>query len=267
MKSKTIDDTCKALQIILDYNKIEPFIIMSDSDSSFLGDKFQKLLKSRDIELTPVVVDDHRALGIIDRFARTLKTRLTKLFLAENNSNWVDHLADIMYSYNNNSNRGILNYTPNQVLTDKTAQDKIADLNIEKLEHNQQINDKQDIKSGDHIRLYIDNPMRKGTEPNYTSKIFEVKSKNGKKILLTNGKTILDHNLIKINDSNYTDNNLITTGDNSQNINVIEDTNKENKINRKLKKDGLTRPTYDELHTERTTRKKQIDFKKLNGGR
>ena len=60
---------------------------MSDSDSSFLGGSnqgderdFNKVMDDNDSILDPVKNQDHHALAIIDRFARTLKTILTKLF-------------------------------------------------------------------------------------------------------------------------------------------------------------------------------------------
>jgi transposase InsO family protein len=134
MKNKGIDDTTNALKIILETYNLEPITLMSDSDSSFLGSKFQSYLKTKDIELDPVIVNDHRSLGKIDRFARTLKTRITKLFLANGNTNWIDYIADILFSYNNTKNRGILNYTPQQVISDPVAENEVLKLNIEKFQ-------------------------------------------------------------------------------------------------------------------------------------
>jgi hypothetical protein len=49
--------------------------------------------------------------------------------------------------------------------------------------------------------------------------------------------------------------------------NIIEEVKKENKIKNKLKKVGIdNRPTLQELNEGRITRKKNIDFKKLNKG-
>ena len=268
MKNKGIDDTTNALKIILETYNLEPITLMSDSDSSFLGSKFQNFLKTKDIELDPVIVNDHRSLGKIDRFARTLKTRITKLFLANGNTNWIDYIADILFSYNNTKNRGILNYTPQQVISDPVAENEVLKLNIEKSKINQQLNDKKHIKAGDKIRVYIDNQFRKGTEPNYTTELFEVKSIKGKKILLTNGKTIRDQNILKIDNNQYIDNNLLTNGeDNIANSNVIDEANKENKITRKLKQVGITRPTYEQLHEPRESRNKRVDYAKLNAGK
>jgi len=268
MKSKSIDDTTHALKIILDYNKINPSVIMSDSDSSFLGAKFQELLREHNIQLDPVVINDHRALGIIDRFARTLKTRITKLFLAHGDSNWVDYLAPIIFNYNNTPNRGILNFTPQQVLTNQEAQEDILQLNVEKATRNATLNEDKDIKPGDKVRLFIENPMKKGTEPNYTSEVYEVKNRKGKKITLTNGKVILDHNVLKIDDRNFIDHNLILyEGDDSKTENIIEETNKQNKIKKKLKQAGIEqRPTHEQLNEPRSRRNiERIDYKKLNG--
>ena len=268
MKNKGIDDTTNALKIILETYNLEPITLMSDSDSSFLGSKFQSFLKTKDIELDPVIVNDHRSLGKIDRFARTLKTRITKLFLANGNTNWIDYIGDILFSYNNTKNLGILNYTPQQVISDPVAENEVLKLNIEKSKINQQLNDKKHIKAGDKIRVYIDNQFRKGTEPNYTTELFEVKSIKGKKILLTNGKTIRDQNILKIDNNQYIDNNLLTNGeDNIANSNVIDESNKENKITRKLKQVGITRPTYEQLHEPKESRNKRVDYAKLNSGK
>jgi hypothetical protein len=145
MKTKSMEETTNALKIILDSNKINPFTLISDSDKAFLGKDFQTLLKERNITLEPVIVDDHRALGVIDRFARTLKTRLTKLFLANNDSQWVDFLSDVQYSYNNNPNKGILYYTPEEIIHDPKASEDILQHNFIKSAKNDKLNAKSTI--------------------------------------------------------------------------------------------------------------------------
>ena len=48
-------------------------MIISDSDTVFLGNKFQEFIKNKNIIHNTVVINDHASLGIIDRFALTLK--------------------------------------------------------------------------------------------------------------------------------------------------------------------------------------------------
>jgi hypothetical protein len=267
LKSKNIDDCVNALSIILDYNNIKPKILMSDSESTFLSKPFQSLLMERRIKHDVIVLNNHRALGVLDRFCRTLRDRLTKIFIGQGTTEWIEHLSNIIFQYNNSSNRGILGFSPHQVLNDKFAQEEIFELNHQKASVNQALRNKSTIKPGDKVRLFIENIYKKGSEPSYTNKIYTVTEKVGKNIVLDNGKRVVEHNLLKINDHIYLDNNLISNGEkDEENINPIMEANKENKINRKIKKDGLERKTYEELQEGRTTRNKKVDYAKLNRG-
>ncbi len=57
---------------------------MSDSDAAFKGDdrnedqNFQKILSDNNAVLEPVKLNDHRALGIIDNFAKNSRRVLSK---------------------------------------------------------------------------------------------------------------------------------------------------------------------------------------------
>jgi hypothetical protein len=69
---------------------------MSDSDLAFKGDNrsedqnFQKLLSDNNAELQPVTLNYHHALGVIDVFANNLKRVLSKEFLENKKTRWVD---------------------------------------------------------------------------------------------------------------------------------------------------------------------------------
>jgi hypothetical protein len=112
MKDKTMVQTSKALDKIIVDNKLQPISITSDNDASFEGVDFQKIIKKYDIYHHEVIVGDHHGLGIIDRFARTLKTILTRLFLRTKSKNWVDSLNRIIEAYNKTPNGGIANIAP-----------------------------------------------------------------------------------------------------------------------------------------------------------
>jgi predicted GNAT family N-acyltransferase len=58
--------------------------------------------------------DEHRKLGIINRFHRTLKEKLLKLFIAENSTRWIDNIDKIIKNYNNSKHSGIYNFTPKE---------------------------------------------------------------------------------------------------------------------------------------------------------
>ena len=107
MKNKDIESTSKALEEILSYNKTKPFLIMSDNDSSFLGSEFQKVLVKYDIHHDPNAVGDHNSLGIIDNFAKRIKTILTAMFLKNNNTRWFHVLENIINHYNRSENEAL----------------------------------------------------------------------------------------------------------------------------------------------------------------
>ena len=105
---------------------------MNDSDSSFLGGSnqgdekdFNKVMDDNDCILEPTKNQDHYALGIIDRFARTLKVILTKLFLEEGTTNWINELDTIIDNHNNTPNELLNYYSPNQAMNNQNIQIEI----------------------------------------------------------------------------------------------------------------------------------------------
>ncbi len=93
-------------------------VIVSDSDSAFLGGAnqgderdFQQVMDKNDAIHETVKIGDHSALGVIDRFASTIKTILTRYFLESGGTNWTSELETIVNNYND---------TPHESLGDKT---------------------------------------------------------------------------------------------------------------------------------------------------
>ena len=77
-----------------------PHVISTDNDTAYTGADFQLVCKKFNIIHQTNVKDDHHALGIIDRFARTTKMIFSTMFLRNKNNNWVDKLdknIDILY--------------------------------------------------------------------------------------------------------------------------------------------------------------------------
>ena len=90
MKKKDNSNVQESFQQFLldsDLKKYVPTILMSDNDSTFVNTSFQVILEKNKIIHQPNILDDHHALGLIDRFARTIKTILTRLFLQTKNTN------------------------------------------------------------------------------------------------------------------------------------------------------------------------------------
>jgi len=221
LKNKNIDDVISNINdIFTDYL---PRSISSDSDSTFMSKQVQELFDKNNIYHDVVIArDDHRALGIIDRFALTIKTTLSKLFLRNDNTNWIDYITKIVDKYNNTPHSSIANLTPKEA-TDPQYQADLGMINSYKAK---KIKVKSQFKEGDNVRIRIKETFRKGSEPRYSDKVYIVESVNGIRITLDNDKTYLESDIIK-------------TAFESSEPNIINKNNKENSISRTLKKDGI----------------------------
>ena len=84
MKTKDSEALTTTFQHIIDEAEVKPRSILSDHEAGFLIDPVQKLINKNNIALNVNAMHNHHALGIIDNFARRLKTSLTTYFLKKN---------------------------------------------------------------------------------------------------------------------------------------------------------------------------------------
>ncbi len=106
-------------------------IIMSDSDAAFKRDEdqnFRKVLNDNNAVLETVKLNDHHALGVIDVFAKNLKRILSKEFLDNKSTKWINLLPDIIEHYNNTPHSSLDDITPNQAISDTKKKDSCISL-------------------------------------------------------------------------------------------------------------------------------------------
>ena len=198
MKSKSLSDTTPAIKKFFNTSGLHEFnskalvIIMSDSDSAFKGDdrdeeqNFQKVLSSNNAVLEPIKLNDHHALGIIDVFAKNLKRVLSKEFLENKSTKWLDILPEIIERYNNTPHSSLDNITPNQAISDPKKREHVMHLNILKARDNGFVTD---LKPGDKVRIDDTALFKKGSESRWSDEIYVVKEARGKTVMLTDGTT------------------------------------------------------------------------------
>ena len=197
MKNKNIESTTEALQEIIKKNGT-PRYILSDNDKSFLGNQFQNLIDKYEIAHNTNILNDHKALGIVDRMALTLKTILNQMFIKNKNTNWIDHIDDVIRKYNNTPHNSLLDYKPNEVEKKEEEKNEIEELNIIKNEKNREIRKKKSLFNvGEPVRIKIDKTFKRGYEPNFSDKLYYIKNIDNKNITIDNNKTYKDNQLIK----------------------------------------------------------------------
>ena len=197
MRGKTIKDAEQAfLSIIKRASK--PKVVISDQEGAFQSNQFEAMMKQFGIIINVNALGDHRALGIIDRFARTLKTIITKTFIDHNTTVWIDRIQSIINTYNNKHQQSaIADKTPNQAMMTKNTED-IRNINVAKNQFNKTVSD---LSVGDHVRkevIFNDRSLSKGTDPRWSDEVYDVIKVSGQTIYLNDNTKYKRHNLLKV---------------------------------------------------------------------
>jgi hypothetical protein len=103
-------------------------MLLHDDGCEFKG-VFDTYLKENDIE--NIVIDSkyHSTLGVIDRFSKTIKNTIEKLFSSTNSAVWFNFLGKMIEKYNQTPHNGIKQIAPNKAM-DKENHDTISNLNF-----------------------------------------------------------------------------------------------------------------------------------------
>ena len=111
VKNKSGLEIAKVLKEIIKEKRCKR--VQSDKGLEFLNKHVQNLFKSFKIEFWTTNNDDIKA-SIVERYNRTIKTRLFKYFTANNTKKYVDILQQLVDGYNNTVHSSI-GFSPSQV--------------------------------------------------------------------------------------------------------------------------------------------------------
>jgi hypothetical protein len=171
--------------------------IIADQDPAWTNDTWLNFMEKENIAFNTNALKDHRALGIIDNFAKRIKLTLNKRFVDTNSTKWTDYIEKVITSYNNQEHRSLGETTPNKVVKDTKIQEKIQTINDEKAQKN---TTKSSFSVGDKVKkkMLINESYPKGTDPKWSEKIFEVTEVKGQRIRLNDRTYYLDDHLLKV---------------------------------------------------------------------
>ena len=164
IKDKTGDSVVKAFAKI--FKTRQPRKLRTDSGKEFLNKSFQAFLKKKNIIF--FTSKNETKSAIVERFNRTIMTRLFKYFTATNQKRYVDVLDHVVQSYNT-SVHSTTGKAPSDV-TVWNAEDvwrKMYDYKVSKK--------KPKFKAGDLVRISkTKGTFEKGYKTNWTREIFRV---------------------------------------------------------------------------------------------
>jgi len=143
--------------------------ITSDNGSEFLNRKVKALFDKHNITHYTSQPGDKHIMGKVERFNRTLKDRMNKVFTAIGKPVWYNILNALVRNYNDTVHSAT-KQTPNSFTT-KDEERLIAGY----MAKTQAIlSTRQDILVGDKVRLPTQKRMFDKGQPTYSSKVYEI---------------------------------------------------------------------------------------------
>ena len=170
LRDKTSANVTKAMANIFKTSGRVPRHARSDRGTEFMGAPFQKLLKERNVNF--FTADNYTKAAIVERFNRTLRSRLWKFFEATNTKHYLDVLPAIVRSYNSRVHR-----TTGMPPADVTPYNAHKVWNRMYGHLVNQKKRKPKLKINDLVRLSKSKKtFEKGYSSNYTEEIFVIRS-------------------------------------------------------------------------------------------
>lgn len=166
LKNKTTKSVIEGFKIIFESYNSKPKYLQCDLGSEFFSSLCKNFLKENNIILYNNF-SEFKAC-VVERFNRTLLTRLSKYFSHTNKLNYINVLQDIMYSYNRTKHRSI-NMRPIDV-NKYNEMDVWIYTNRELFKRKLS---KPQFKVGNQVRILLTKKLfQKGYDQSYSSELF-----------------------------------------------------------------------------------------------
>lgn len=165
LKNKTGLELEKALKELFKQGRV-PQNLHVDQGTEFYNHRVKNLLKSHNVNLYSTFSE--KKASIIERFNRSLKTKMWIEFNVRGSHKWVDILKDLVLKYNGTVHRSIKMKPENVTIEEEEKLVKL--LNSSKYDYK-----KPKFKVGDHVRLSkYKHIFEKGYTPNWGVEIFTI---------------------------------------------------------------------------------------------
>ena len=172
LKTKRGKEVAAAFKDIFREGRI-PQRIQTDQGKEFENRDVRALFHDHKIELFSVK-SAYKA-AIVERFNRTLKSRLWKYFTMNLNQKWTNILQDAVHAYNHSIHRTI-GMRPVDVSSENVNEIR------QRLSSGKPSTKRSPFKVGDHVRISkVKSVFEKGYLPNWTEELFTISSINRKK--------------------------------------------------------------------------------------
>ena len=197
LKTKQGPEVAKAIEDILHSSKRQPKRLQTDQGTEFYNASVKRVLEKYNIELFSV--KSPKKCALVERWNRTLKTKMWKYFTSRNTYKWLEVLPKIVHAYNNTKHR-VIKMKPADVNVENAA------LVWERLYGDDERYKRtiKNIQQGDTVRISkVKGQFEKGYLPNWSREEFFVDNINDK--FLPSMVTLKDHRGEQIEGNFYED--------------------------------------------------------------
>ena len=197
LKTKQGAEVAKAIEDIFESSNRQPKRIQTDQGTEFYNAPVKRLLEKYGIELFSVKSPKKAAL--VERWNRTLKSKMWKYFTSRNTYKWLEVLPKLVHAYNHAKHR-VIKMRPADVNKEN------AMLVWERLYGNDERNKRTitNVSEGDTVRISkAKGQFEKGYLPNWSREEFFVDKMNAK--FLPSMVTLKDHRGERIEGNFYKD--------------------------------------------------------------
>ena len=172
LKSKHGSKIKGVLTKLFEQTNRRPVMVQTDKGTEFLNFHVQNFLKKYQIRFFTIFSE--RKASIVERFNRTIKGIMFRLFTRNNNRRYIDFLNEIAHRYNSSYHRSI-KMKPIEVSKENEAQVWI-NLYENKLKNPQTVSQRSRFSAGDLVRISIERgPFKKFYLEGWSEELFVVK--------------------------------------------------------------------------------------------
>ena len=170
LKDKKTESVSLAFDLIFEKSKRKPEKLWTDKGSESISKHFKDFLKKNNIKLYHT--ENEEKSSIVERWNKTMKNKMWKMFSANNNTVFWDKLDKLVDDYNNTVHSNI-EMTPTEASKKENEKQVFANLYGDLIYLKPK---KPKFSIGDKVRLskYKRRVFDKGYTPNWTEEVFVV---------------------------------------------------------------------------------------------
>ena len=170
LKVKRTESVSKAFNEIIEKSKRKPSMLWTDKGSEFISKHFKEFLKKEKITLYHT--ENEEKSSVVERWNRTMRNKMWKMFTANNNTVYWDKLDKLVDDYNNTKQSSV-KMTPNEASKQENEEKVFVNLYGDLIYWKPK---KTRFAIGDKVRIskYKRGVFDKDYTPNWTEEVFVV---------------------------------------------------------------------------------------------